>query len=212
MLYGDLKEVTDEAGTVHKGIRVRVPNPPKSAIVRLPTNAEMSARLGKQRSVRRNLGRRKSQTETVPNFKADQVLFEAIRLDAGVEFGEEEAAMVMGRLTACSVLDAERAGDHYRITLETPFGNTVHELRIPFQPEVHAYRSTILTVTDLPHGQEEIRFRSASAVTLYTAVAVSIEGYVEGMTPADVPPHHMAAVAAELVTGLEDLDPLIDPN
>ncbi|MGA2601846.1 MAG: hypothetical protein ABSH09_33195 [Bryobacteraceae bacterium] len=42
------------------GITVRVPNPPKTASLRLPTNDEMLVRLAQQKSIRRSMGRRKS--------------------------------------------------------------------------------------------------------------------------------------------------------
>ena len=65
-MYGDIPT---------EGITIRVPNPPKTAFLRLPTNQEMLERLDQQKSIRRTIGRRKSQTEFVPNLKADLDLF-----------------------------------------------------------------------------------------------------------------------------------------
>ena len=82
------------------GITIRVPNQPKTARVRLPTKDEMLGRLAQQKSIRRNLGRRKSKTEFVPNLPADLALFNQIRLDKeGPEFDEFEAGTVIGKLT-----------------------------------------------------------------------------------------------------------------
>ena len=76
----------------NEGITIRVPNPPKAAHVRLPSNDEMMGRLAQQKSIRRTIGRRKSQTEFVPNPQADLALFHQIRLDKdGPEFDEFEA-------------------------------------------------------------------------------------------------------------------------
>jgi hypothetical protein len=196
-----------------EGIRVKIPNPPKQAFLRLPSSQEMLDRLAQQKSIRRTIGRRKSQTEFVPNSKADLALFNQIRLDRdGPEFDEFEAATAIARLTFCEVTCCEREGDHYRVTLHTPFGVTVHIVGIPTQRDLTVYRRTVITSTDLPHGQEEIRYRTEPAVDLYNSVISAIEGYAESIKPADVPPHHMSAVVVELVQAIDDLDPALDPN
>ena len=80
----------------------------------------MLERLDQQKSIRRTIGRRKSQTEFVPNLKADLDLFTKIRLDKdGAEFDEFEAGNAISKLTFCEVTDCQRAGDEYRIALRT---------------------------------------------------------------------------------------------
>ena len=195
------------------GITIRVPNPPKTARVRLPTSDEILGRLAQQKSIRRTIGRRKSQTDTVPNPKADLVLFNQIRLDKdGPEFDEFEAGNAISKLTFAAVTDCERVGDEYRITLQTPFGDTIHTVKIPTQRDITVYRRTVLSATDLPHGQEELRYRIEPAVDLYDSVVSKIEGYVESYKVADVPPNHKSAVVVELVQAIDDLDPSLDPN
>jgi len=203
-MYGDIPV---------EGITIRVPNPPKTAFLRLPTNQEMLERLDQQRSIRRTIGRRKSQTEFVPNLKADLDLFNKIRLDKdGAEFDEFEAGNAISKLSFCEVTDCERAGDEYRITLKTPFGVTVHTVKVPTQRDITIYRRTVVSSTDLPHGQEELRYRIEPAVELYDSVVTKIEGYAASFQPTDVPPHHKSAVVVELVQAIDDLDPAIDPN
>ncbi len=212
MAYGNLSSVHLATGDV-LGITIRVPNPPKTAVVRLPTNEEMIERLQCQKSIRRTLGRRKSQTEFVPNPKADLDLFNRIRLDSdGVEFDEYEAQNAISKLTYSEVTNCERSGEHYDIKLQTPFGDTVHHVKIPMQRDVMIYRRTVVSSIDLPHGQEELRYRIEPAVELYNAVAAGIIGYAAGWTCAEVPPHHKSAVVVELVQAIDDLDPAIDPN
>lgn len=195
------------------GITIRVPNPPKTALLRLPTNKEMLERLDQQKSIRRTIGRRKSQTEFVPNPKADLDLFNKIRLDKeGPEFDEYEAGNAISKLTFCDVTDCERAGEEYRVTLKTPFGDTVHTVRIPTQRDITVYRRSVVSSTDLPHGQEELRYRIEPAEDLYDSVVSKIEGYAESFKTADVPPHHKSAVVVELVQAIDDLDPALDPN
>ncbi len=203
-MYGDIPAA---------GITIRVPNPPKTAQLRLPTNEEMLERLDQQKSIRRTIGRRKSQTEFVPNLKADLDLFHKIRLDKdGAEFDEFEAGNAISKLSFCEVTDCQRAGDEYRITLRTPFGETVHLVKIPTQRDITVYRRTVVSSTDLPHGQEELRYRIEPAVDLYDSVVTKVEGYAASFKPADVPPHHKSAVVVELVQAIDDLDPALDPN
>lgn len=203
-MYGDIPAA---------GITIRVPNPPKTAQLRLPTNEEMLERLDQQRSIRRTIGRRKSQTEFVPNLKADLDLFNRIRLDKdGAEFDEFEAGNAISKLSFCEVTDCQRAGDEYRVILRTPFGDTVHMVKIPTQRDITVYRRTVVSSTDLPHGQEELRYRIEPAVDLYDSVVTKIEGYAASIKPADVPPHHKSAVVVELVQAIDDLDPALDPN
>ena len=212
MLYGDLPTVHLDTGDV-SAVVIRVPNPPKTALLRLPTNEEMLERLDQQKSIRRTIGRRKSQTEFVPNLKADLDLFNKIRLDKdGAEFDEFEAGNAISKLSFCEVTDCQRAGDEYRVALRTPFGETVHVVRIPTQRDITVYRRTVVSSTDLPHGQEELRYRIEPAVGLYDSVVTRIEGYAGSFKPADVPPHHKSAVVVELVQAIDDLDPALDPN
>ena len=195
------------------GIKIRVPSPPKAAFVRLPTSDEMLARLDAQKTIRRDLGRRKSQTEYVPNPAADLVLFNKIRLDKdGPEFDEYEATDAINKLTYAEVTACERAGEEYNVTLRTAFGDTTHTLRGPTRRDIMLYRRSVVAATDLPHGQSELRFRTEPAIDLYNAVAAKIAGYAEGITPADVPPHHMSAVVVELIQAIDELDPVLDPN
>jgi hypothetical protein len=203
-MYGDIPT---------EGITIRVPNPPKTAFLRLPTNQEMLERLDQQKSIRRTIGRRKSQTEFVPNLKADLDLFCKIRLDKdGAEFDEFEAGNAISKLTFCEVTDCQRAGDEYRVTLRTPFGETIHQVKIPTQRDITVYRRTVVSSTDLPHGQEELRYRIEPSVGLYDSAVTKVEGYAGFLKPADVPPHHKSAVVVELVQAIDDLDPALDPN
>jgi hypothetical protein len=211
MPYGNLSTVHLESGDV-QGVTIKVPNPPKTAVLRLPANQEMLDRLALQKSIRRTIGRRKSQTEFVPNPKADLDLFNKIRLDKGPEFDEFEAANAISKLTFCDVTDCEHAGDEYRITLKTPFGMTVHTVKTPMQRDITIYRRTVVSSIDLPHGQEELRYRIEPAVDLYDSVMSKVEGYAESFQPPDVPPHHKSAVVVELVQAIDDLDPALDPN
>jgi len=212
MLYGNLPEVKLADESVVKGVTVRVPNPPKSAVLRLPTSEEMLIRLESQKSIRRSIGRRKSQTEFIPNPKADMDLFNKIRLDkSGPEFDEYEAATAVSKLTYCEVIHCEESDAEYRVTLKTPFGETVHTLSKPSEKDLFTYRRSVLSAIDLPHGQEELKYRTGPAIALYAAVVKNIEGYADP-DKANVPPHHQSAVIVELAQSGAEIDLALDPN
>jgi len=58
----------------------------------------MSGYLNQQKTLYRDLGRRKGQSESVPNPKSDLDLFARIRIDKGPDFDEAEAARAIGCL------------------------------------------------------------------------------------------------------------------
>jgi hypothetical protein len=213
MLYGELPEITLPNGEKARGIRVSVPNPPKVAFLGLPTNEQMVERLDSQKSIRRSLGRRKSQTDYSPNTKADLALFQKIRLDKdGPDFDEYEAANALGKLTSAEVTGCERDGEEYTVTLKTPFGEVKHSLNVPTQRDLQQYRRSVVSSIDLPHGVEELRYKIDPALKLYEAVIATIAGYSPSVKPADVPPHHKSAAVVELVQAIEELDLALDPN
>lgn len=212
-MYGDLNEI-DQDGIKYRGVLARVPNPLKVAVLGLPTNEQMTTRLEAQKSLRRTLGRRKSQTEFQPNLKEDLKLFQAIRQDKdGDEWDEFEASHIINKLLYCEVTEGERDGDDlFNITLKTNFGETKHKLRIPTQKAIQMYRRSVASTIELPHNVEEVRYRVGPSVELYDGVVVEVSGYTDAFTPKTVPPHHKSAVVVELVQAIEDLDPTFDPN
>ena len=157
-LYGELPEIQTSAGDAIHGFPVQILRPAKTAVLRLPTNQEMIDYLNQQKTLYRDLGRRKGQSESVPNPKSDLDLFNRIRIDKGPEFDEAEAARAIGLLTRQRVTKCEREGEAYRIKLLTVFGETEHVINIPFEKELAVYRRNVFKAIDLPHGVEERRY------------------------------------------------------
>ncbi len=214
MLYGELplSDVTLKDGADRlRGVTIKIQNPPKTAVLRIPTNDELTDRLSKQRSIRKSLGRRKSTTESIPDTKADLTLFNAIRVDDGIEFDEYEASSAVNKLTSVEVVECERAGDQFIVTIKTPFGETVHTVSVPMQKDLQIYRRSVLSSIDLPHGNEELRFRIGPPCALYDSVIQQVEGYNGSFTKTTVPANHKSAVVIELVSSLDDLELNIDP-
>ncbi|HXP88829.1 MAG TPA: hypothetical protein VN841_29175 [Bryobacteraceae bacterium] len=199
MLYGEMPE---------GGFRFTVANPKKEAFLRLPKSDEIAAHMDAQKTIRRMIGRRQSQTETLPNAKADLDLFAQLRL-SGDDFDEFEARNAIQKLTSSEVVDCERSSDGYTVTLKTPFGESVHVLGIPTARQLADYKRTVVKSRELPHNQEELRYRTQSTMDLYDAAVQSSSGYADGT---EVPAHHKFAIAIELVHAIEELDPAFDPN
>ena len=198
MLYGELPA----AG----GFKYTNRNPPKTAILRLPTSEEMMRRLAQQKTIRTSLGRRQSKSDVVANPKADVELFAAIRVDKdGAAFDEHEARRAILEITYCEVTSCERDGENLRLVLKTPFCETVHVMRDPTEKDRAGYQP--FTVTDLPHNREELRWQPESSVKFYDALAVSADGY-----RGDIPAHHKLAIASEVAAAIADEDPPFDPN
>src|ERR1017187_5386761 len=107
-LYGELPEIQTSTGETINGFPVQILRPAKTAVLRFPANHEMSDYLNQQKTLYRALGRRKGQSESVPNPKADLTLFTRIRIDKGPEFDEAEAAKAIGLLARQRVTKCER--------------------------------------------------------------------------------------------------------
>lgn len=217
-MYGDLPEIKlDGSDDTIAGFPVLIessPTGPKHAVIGLPTTDQMLEYLRVQKSITRDLGRRQSESEEVPNPKADLKLFSAIRLDSGPEFDAAEAARAIGMITRHRVTSCERNGDFYHITLSTPFGSVVHEVRMPYEFEKAEYTRTFYKPRDLAHGATEQRFPPDAYIKLYDKIIESVSGYSdEHNVPAKiVPPHHKRSVVNELLVTLQSLDPDLDPN
>src|SRR5690242_13781788 len=117
-LYGQLPQLEIENGTKVDGIRVKVPNPPKTATIRLPNTQEMIDRINQRGHLKRKRVDGKIATDFAVDLKqADLNLFKAIRLDHGTDFDEAEAQNAITLVTACDVTKIERQGDEYNITI-----------------------------------------------------------------------------------------------
>ena len=170
MLYGEMPEVRlNEDAEPVQGFRFSVPNPKKVAIARIPTAAEIKKWIARQRN---------SKNES---YEADFELFKTIRV-IGDEFDECEARLAIVRLTAIELLGSERVEEGFKITLKSPFGEHAHVMGIPTSKQL------VTAVRTGKIGGE-----------LYDQAVQLIEGYVESITPKDVPEHHKQAVGAELV-------------
>lgn len=167
----------------------------KACKVRFPTDTEWCARARKQRSIRRFLGRGKSQAQAVNTSGVDVDLFERIRSDKdGPDFTPAEAAAVLAKLERATVEDCEREGDHLRLTLRVPGAVTEHLVRTPTIDEMDAHEAASVSVVG-ERRQQEIRGFLEPSGELYDAIVKGVQGY-DGR----VPIVHKCAIVGEVLS------------
>src|SRR3954466_13089713 len=88
----------------------------KECKVRFPSDAEWCERARRQRSIRRFLGRGRSESEVVDSTGIDAELFARIRVDKdGADFDAADAANVLAKLERTNVEACDREGDNFRV-------------------------------------------------------------------------------------------------
>jgi hypothetical protein len=174
--------------------------------VRFPTDEEWCSRARRHRTVRKTLGRGKSQFLPGNARSVDYELFRKIRVDDdGAEFDEADGAAVVDRLDRAEVVEVERTGTQYRIVMKVPGAKTVHTLRIPSQAQVDDF-SAASGSSIHSDRQTEIRIYMDPAAPLYDAIAVHSEGY-KGAVPITHKLGALRAMLAELNASIDDTDP-----
>ena len=169
----------------------------KKCEVRFPTDDEWCAWARSQRTVRRFLGRGKSQSEDLDLPKINADLFAKIRTDKdGPEFDEAEAGMVVGRIERCTVLNVEREGINYRIEMKVPGARVTHVLRMPTAKEMLDHERASTSVVAARRSIETRAFLEPSGA-LYDKLHVSHNGYAGA-----VPIVHKSAAVSEVIAQL----------
>ena len=232
-MYGELPLIQTAQGDHLPAIPILIQNPQKTACLRLPTAEEISAYTGSIRQLTRNVGRRQSEDVDVPNHEAERKLFQALRIDKGEDFDDAEARYAINLALKHDVVDCERDGEQYVVTLRTLWGAMTHTCRVPTTRELQNYRDNVIRSRALPRNTEERRFPPNVPTEFYDAIIVSVDGYsprfnvpvgtvngnrhvIEGaelkaLLP-QIPPHHKRSVAGEISSAIYDLDPQYDPN
>ena len=180
----------------------------KTCSVRYPSDEEWCGWARAQRTVRRFLGRGKSQSEDLDLPRINAELFAKIRVDKdGPEFDEAEAGMVIGRIERSTVTNVEREGNNYRIEMKVPGARVVHVLRMPTAKEMQDHERASTSVVAARRSIETRAFLEPSGA-LYDKLHVSHEGYAGA-----VPIVHKSAAVTEVITQLAiDADEEDDPE
>jgi hypothetical protein len=169
----------------------------KRCEVRFPTDEEWCAWARRQRTVRRFLGRGKSQTEDLHLDEVNAELFAKIRLDKdGPEFDDADAGMVIGRIERSTVTNVEREGNNYRIEMKVPGARVAHVLRMPTAKEMQDHERASTSTVAARRSIETRAFLEPSGA-LYDKLHVSHQGYLGA-----VPIVHKSAVVTEILAQL----------
>ncbi len=169
----------------------------KQCEVRFPTDDEWCGWARNQRTVRRFLGRGKSQSEDLDLPKINAELFAKIRTDKdGPEFDDAEAGMVIGRIERCTVINIEREGNNYCIEMKVPGARVVHVLRMPTAKEMQDHERASTSVVAARRSIETRAFLEPSGA-LYDKLHVFHDGYAGA-----VPIVHKSAAVSEVIAQL----------
>jgi hypothetical protein len=174
-----------------------------TATMRFPTDQELCDRARKLKLVRRNLGRGKSQSDAGNSIEVSAELFERIRVE-GENFTPEDAAAFVAKIDKCEVIEVEREGNIFHITMEVPGATVQHSLRMPTQKELVEYgRSSIHAVDD--RRSTEIRLRLEPGGELWAKLLVRFTGYKSSDHGA-VPITHKDAAVSEVIAQVQRLE------
>jgi hypothetical protein len=169
----------------------------KRCEVRFPSDEEWCAWARQQRTVRRFLGRGKSQSEDLDLPKINADLFARIRTDKDdPEFDDAEAGMVIGRIERCAVASVEREGINYRIEMKVPGARVLHVLRMPTAKEMQDHERGSTSVVAARRSIETRAFLEPSGA-LYDKLHISHDSYVGA-----VPIVHKSAAVSEVIAQL----------
>jgi len=104
----------------------------KRCVVRWPTDVEWCNRARRIKSIRRMLGRGKSEYEPGDLQTIDAEFLATIRkAEQTVELDGAEASAIVDRLGGCSIAEVSRSGDTFRLELRHFGSDMAHVLKTP---------------------------------------------------------------------------------
>jgi len=217
MLYGELPTLKTKDGQDIHGFPIRILNPPKTALLRFPTDEEILKRLSKQVTISQAEGRGKSSSRELPARQADLELFRAIRIDKdGQEFDEFEAARAIAKINYCRVVYCELSGAEFEVKLDTYAGEVTHTLHAPTEEQVWKYQEGIVVSRNLGNGKTELKYRHQVAVDLFEALqkkpsdtADTGSGYLDDFK---VPASHKFIAILAMADAYDQIDEPVSPN
>ena len=156
---------------------------PKVASVRFPTDDEWILRSRRRKVITRNLGRGRTQSDTIGAEEVDLEIYAAIRLEGSCDLDGAECMQLLDRVGSCEVLDYEHEGNGVAVSLLLP-GDTeaTHRLRVPTAKEVLDYNRGLAKVTTLSNGRDQIAIDITAAGRLWDALRLDHTGY-DGPVP-----------------------------
>jgi len=160
---------------------LRLESGPAAVVVRFPTDEDWARHAALCRTVFKNLGRGKSETE-VESAKADHALYNTVRLDGSPDLDAVEVGCIVELLGAFDIRDCRQEGDAYLIEATIHAQAVVIRLKAPTTKAVLDYRKRAFQLISLPHGRTQMISRISEAAALFDRCFVSAEGY-DGPVP-----------------------------
>lgn len=181
----------------------------KQVDVRFPTDAEFCERSRKRIIIRRVLSAGRTQSEVPNALTADAELFRKICSNGQADaWNDAEASLVIDRLETCRVIDGERTGNEFSITMQVPGGRVIHRLQMPNQKDVNSYGSAAVRSIMTRHHIED-RIRLEPSGDLWATCKGVAEGYAEG---SDIPIIHKDVAVVEMLSMLRSASEELDPE
>jgi len=162
-----------------ENIDLVIPSPDGEKIcsVRQPTADEWITRFKTRINIIRNLGNGVTQSDVQNREKADMALLAAIQQNKEVVFDEAEAVTVIDQLATCDVVNVEKVGKSYEITLQTILGDVTHTVRSPYHKELKKTTDAIVKARGGRFNTTTLHMDIAPAAELYDSHIEKIEGY-----------------------------------
>jgi hypothetical protein len=180
----------------------------KQCDVRFPTDQEWCERTRRQKIVRQQVTGGKFRTDVLNAEKSDAELLNKIRMDdKSVSFSDAEASKVISRLESCEIIDSERDGDGFCITIKAMGSELKHRVRIPMEDETRKFSRSAqhpLSTRRL----EETTVSLEPSGDFYDKIIVSSEGYADGK----VPIIHKDVIVVETLHQVRRLEDELDPE
>lgn len=155
---------------------LRLESGPASVVVRFPNDEEWSRHAATCRTIFKNLGRGKSETE-VDSAKADHALYNAVRVDGSPDLDAVEAGRIIELLGAFDIRDCRQEGDAYVVDAMIHAQAVSIRLKAPTTKAVLDYRKRAFQLISLPHGRTQMISRISESAALFDRCLVSAEGY-----------------------------------
>lgn len=135
-----------------------------------PSDAQWTARQRARKTIIRQLGGGKSETEVSGGEDADLDLFRAIRLDESKDLDKYEAQLVVNRLATCEIRGVRRDAPGFVVEAETAAGLLEFQMSIPSAAQRAQHGRNFVRLIDLPYNQQEVKVNLGAAGELFDAL------------------------------------------
>jgi hypothetical protein len=175
----------------------------KTVTLRFPTDAELMSRSRRLVTVTRGNG-----TQDLKDLGGVEQAFVAQLLEGdNPELSEGEAIYVSDRLLRAKIVEANREGNRFTISLRVPGGEVNHSLDIPTLDAARKYAKTSFK-TEPKRNKVESHQVLDGVAPFWASMNGAATGYAEG---SEIPLNHKEAAIEEIIgqlhAAMEDTDP-----